>query len=54
MKCIRCGGDAVVKRADDHYCGNCAITLDWQQLITLVQDARVDTPVAGMGAAQTA
>lgn len=54
MKCIRCGGDAVVKRGEDYYCGNCSITLDWQQLITLVQDASVETPVAGMGATKSA
>jgi hypothetical protein len=54
MKCTRCGGDAVVKRADGHYCGSCAIALDWRELIALVQDARVETPVAGMGTPKSA
>jgi len=42
-----------VKRADGDYCEDCSITLDWQRLISLIQDARVETPVAGMGAATT-
>jgi len=54
MKCSRCGADAVVKRGDAYFCGTCAIACDWQELITLVQDARVETPVAGMRDAETA
>jgi len=46
MECSRCGGDAVVKRGETYFCGNCAINRDWQDIIALVQDARVDTPVA--------
>ncbi|MDP2624032.1 MAG: hypothetical protein Q8Q29_09565 [Actinomycetota bacterium] len=46
MECSRCGGDAVVKRGDSFYCGNCAINRDWQEIIALVQDAKVDIPVA--------
>ncbi|HLA67561.1 MAG TPA: hypothetical protein VJP05_08785 [Acidimicrobiia bacterium] len=53
MKCTRCGSDAVVKRDDSFFCGSCAITLDWQELIMLVQDARVETPVAGRGEPRT-
>jgi len=47
MTCTRCGSDAVVKRGEGFYCGKCAITRDWQEVIALVQDARVDTPIAG-------
>jgi len=47
MECTRCGGDAVVKRADEFFCGKCAIAADWQSIIASVQDARVETPVAG-------
>ena len=54
MKCTRCGADAVVKRGDAYFCGTCAIARDWQELITMVQDARVETPVAGMRDAKTA
>jgi hypothetical protein len=50
MECIRCGADAVVKKDEGYFCGKCAITRDWQEIIALVQDARVDTPVAGRGA----
>jgi hypothetical protein len=37
----------VVKRDDGYYCGKCALTRDWQEIIGVIQDARVDTPVAG-------
>jgi hypothetical protein len=47
MQCTRCGGDAVVKRTDTFFCGKCAIAADWQEIIVAVQDARVETPVAG-------
>lgn len=36
-----------MKRGEDFYCGSCSISADWQEIIRLVQDARVDTPVAG-------
>ena len=48
MKCIECGADASVKRDDAYYCGSCAIARDWRDLIAVIQDARVETPVAGM------
>lgn len=54
MECSRCGGDAVVKRGDSFFCGNCAINRDWQEIIALVQDARVESPVAGRPAPQAA
>jgi hypothetical protein len=47
MNCHRCSKPATLKRGDIPYCGLCAITLDWQELTRLIQDARVDTPVAG-------
>jgi hypothetical protein len=47
MNCTRCGGEATVQRGEAYYCGGCAIAVDWQQIIELVQDARVETPVAG-------
>lgn len=54
MECSRCGGDAVVKRDDSLFCGECAINRDWQEIIALVQDARVESPVAGQQEAATA
>jgi hypothetical protein len=36
----------MVERPDGYYCGACALTRDWQELIAIVQDARVETPVA--------
>ncbi len=50
MACTRCGGDAVVKRDSAFYCGKCALARDWHEVIQIVQDARVETPVAGQGA----
>lgn len=47
MTCTRCGGGAIVKRGESYFCGRCAITKDWQELIGVIQDARVETPVAG-------
>ncbi len=46
VTCSRCGGDAVVKRNAAYYCGKCALARDWHEVIQIIQDARVDTPVA--------
>jgi hypothetical protein len=54
MKCSRCNADAVVRRGESSYCGTCSISVDWQTLIAAIQDARVDTPVAGGDIARTA
>jgi hypothetical protein len=43
MECTQCGGDAVVKRGETFYCGNCAINIDWQEIIALIQDAHVES-----------
>ncbi|NQV06320.1 hypothetical protein HQ535_07200 [bacterium] len=48
MQCNRCGETAVVKRAETFFCGKCALTRDWQEIIDLVQDGRVEVPVAGL------
>ena len=54
MKCTGCGADAVVKRGENYYCGTCAITRDWQELISLVQDAKVDRPTGDLPGAKSA
>ncbi|MEE9297664.1 MAG: hypothetical protein V3V29_01335 [Acidimicrobiia bacterium] len=43
-----------MERGGVHFCGTCAISADWQHLIATIQDARVDTPVAGGEVAQSA
>lgn len=43
-----------MKRGDSFFCGNCAVNRDWQEIIALVQDARVETPVAGQTLPQAA
>jgi hypothetical protein len=50
MNCTRCGvADASISKDDGSYCAGCASIRDWQELIALVQDALVTTPVAGDG-----
>lgn len=53
MDCTHCGSEAVVKRGEAFFCAKCAIASDWQQIIVELQDATVESPVAGM-TAQTA
>jgi len=45
MVCSRCGEAAMVKRPDGYYCGACALTRDWRELIGIVQDARAGGPI---------
>ena len=47
MNCTRCGKPGTLTRGDATLCGACSLTLDWQELTRLIQDARVETPVAG-------
>jgi len=47
MICTQCGDSAVVKRDDGYYCGKCALTRDWREIIDVIQDATVEAPVAG-------
>jgi len=47
MQCSRCGATAVVKRGDGYFCGKCAVSRDWEEVIAVIQDASVATPVAG-------
>jgi hypothetical protein len=54
MKCSRCNADAVRLRGDQYFCSRCSVAADWQELIARIQDARVETPVAGSALAQTA
>jgi hypothetical protein len=35
----------MVKRPDGYYCGACALTRDWRELIGIVQDARAGGPI---------
>ncbi len=49
MNCTTCGDPAVVKRDEGYYCGKCALTRDWRAIINTIQDAHIETPVAGNG-----
>ncbi len=39
MRCVRCGGIAVVVRGLDWLCGRCALSHDWEEIISIAQDA---------------
>ena len=54
MKCTSCGSEAVVKRGESFFCGTCAITQDWQELIAVVQDARIARSATDVPDAQSA
>ena len=54
MKCSRCDAIATVERGNTFYCEPCSVRADWQELIVLIQDAKVETPVAGGGAVRSA
>ena len=51
MKCSRCKADAVRLRGEQYLCSRCSVSADWQDLIAMIQDARVETPVAGSAVA---
>ncbi len=55
MNCSRCGAaEAVVKRDAAFYCAKCALARDWEEVIALVQEERVDVgPTVDFGATPT-
>ena len=42
MNCSRCNAEAVVKRGNAAYCAKCALARDWEDVIAIVQEERVD------------
>jgi hypothetical protein len=36
----------VVRRGQSFFCGKCAVSRDWEEVIAILQDATVETPVA--------
>lgn len=38
MTCSRCGADAAIKRDNAYYCGRCAVSRDWGEIIAVVQE----------------
>ena len=42
MNCSRCNAEAVVKRGSAAYCAKCALARDWEDIIAIVQEDRVD------------
>ncbi len=42
MNCSRCSAEAVVKRGAAAYCAKCALARDWEEIIAIVQEDRVD------------
>lgn len=43
MTCSRCNAEAVVKRGAAAYCAKCALARDWEEIIMIVQEDRVET-----------
>jgi hypothetical protein len=42
LNCTRCNAEAVVKRGSAAYCAKCALARDWEDVIAIVQEDRVD------------
>lgn len=42
LNCSRCNAEAVVKRGSAAYCAKCALARDWEDVIAIVQEDRVD------------
>jgi hypothetical protein len=52
MNCIRCGiAEAVIRRDNAFYCARCVLARDWEEVIALVQQDRVEV-VAAVAAAK--
>ncbi|MDH3730338.1 MAG: hypothetical protein OES13_04335 [Acidimicrobiia bacterium] len=47
MDCSRCNAEAIVKRGNAAYCAKCALARDWEDVIAIVQEDRVDVGPAG-------
>ncbi len=54
MDCSRCNAEAVVKRGSAAYCAKCALARDWEDVIALVQEDRVDVEAPAKKAAAKA
>jgi hypothetical protein len=42
VNCSRCNAEAIVKRGSAAYCAKCALARDWEDVIAIVQEERVD------------
>jgi hypothetical protein len=42
VNCTRCNAEAIVKRGSAAYCAKCALARDWEDVIAIVQEDRVD------------
>jgi hypothetical protein len=49
MRCSRCGETAVVQREGGYFCGRCALTRDWEEIVRLVQELGSGGPAAPGG-----
>lgn len=54
MDCSRCNAEAVVKRGSAAYCAKCALARDWEDVIAMVQEDRVDVAPAQKATAKAA
>jgi len=42
VTCSRCSAEAVVKRGAATYCAKCALARDWEEIVMIVQEDRVE------------
>ena len=42
MNCTRCNAEAVIKRGNTAYCAKCALARDWEEIVMVVQEGRVE------------
>lgn len=42
MTCSRCSAEAIVKRGAATYCAKCALARDWEEIVMIVQEDRVE------------
>ena len=48
MTCSRCSAEAVVKRGAATYCAKCALARDWEEIVMIVQEDRVEVAPSGV------
>jgi RNA polymerase subunit RPABC4/transcription elongation factor Spt4 len=48
VTCSRCSAEAVVKRGAATYCAKCALARDWEEIVMIVQEDRVEVAPSGV------
>jgi hypothetical protein len=48
VTCSRCSAEAVVKRGAATYCAKCALVRDWEEIVMIVQEGRIEVEPSGV------